>query len=268
MDTPEIDIQLIGERVAPSTLDVIDLVEILPTLRKAICAAADIPSDSRTLLQPLLSLVGVSDGSAVLRLGATHVMYAGAERIRQAVVREDYGILPHDCQAHLHGLSASLARKKWRMRLHVAEGEQDAEISQEHPFPAPAPRRARGTTTLYGKVLWVGGEKQPTASIVPLGEMHQMTVRLSDPELAREVAGRLYRIVGLDGEGVWDPVEWKLHEFKASRLLPYVAIDPVTDKAISPVNAFEELAKDAGDAWEGVDADEYVRRLRAEEDEG
>ncbi len=70
----------------------------------------------------------------------------------------------------------------------------------------------------------------------------------------------MYETIALEGEAVWDPDTWEIIEFRATRMLPYRPKDPLA--------AFRELAAASGGAWDGIDADEYVRGIRSEGDNG
>lgn len=73
-------------------------------------------------------------------------------------------------------------------------------------------------------------------------------------EMAMALASRLYQDVALEGTATWDPDTWRLRSFRVVRLLDFAAV--------SPMAAFHELAAAAGDAWDGVDALEFVRSSR------
>jgi hypothetical protein len=78
--------------------------------------------------------------------------------------------------------------------------------------------------------------------------------------LVKELGDRLYETVALEGEAVWDPESWEITEFRAVRVLPYRSGDVMA--------AFRELATVSANVWDGVDADEYVRKSRSEDNEG
>ena len=60
MDKPEFELRVAGDNIAPNTVDVEDLVEILSLLRKALILMSGIPDEPGT--ESVLSLVGINPG--------------------------------------------------------------------------------------------------------------------------------------------------------------------------------------------------------------
>jgi len=82
------------------------------------------------------------------------------------------------------------------------------------------------------------------------------TVNIKGKELAKEIAERLHKMIGVEGEATWDIDTWKLSAFTAESLVEY--------KEHDPVEAFEALSAAAGDFWNDVDPDAYVSELRSD----
>lgn len=114
---------------------------------------------------------------------------------------------------------------------------------------------ARGTTTVYGVVREVTGGPRPDALLaLHGGALLRVTL---GPGLEAPLRSRMLRAVGLEGEAAWDPQTWDVLGFHAAALLPY--------EECSAEEAFAELRRAAAGAWDGVDAAEFVRRLRADD---
>ncbi len=116
---------------------------------------------------------------------------------------------------------------------------------------AQAPR-VTGATTIYGVVTNVGG-LDASKNVRLRTRTGDLTVHMSE-SLARKVAQHIFDEVGLEGTAVWDSATMSLVAFDATRLLEY--------RRTSASEAFERLRDVAGEDFDEVDPDEYVRRLR------
>jgi len=250
-----------GEGLSPETLDVTDLAKLLPRIRESVRATAGIPADRGSRRQMLMSLVGVEKGSVSLRvLPSGGVMCEGMDRMIEAVALETTRLLGREASQTLYDLSQFIERQFWRVCLRSNTGSGVAEISRDRPIPPPAPVRVREKRTLYGVLCKLQSKpdgKGCTATI-ELTRGGQQTVSLSEPML-RELGKRILEPIGLEGEARVDPASWKIVEFTATALTPY------RGSAVGGV--VRALRETAGDAWKGVDAVEYVKQVRSEEDE-
>jgi hypothetical protein len=111
----------------------------------------------------------------------------------------------------------------------------------------------RGTTTVYGTVVRVDGL---TVDLLTLtGERLSATCGGS---LADSLSARVGSEVGLDGDAVWGPPpDMPMVSFAITRLLPY--------RRTPIIEAFAELREAVDGAYDGVDADAYVRELRGDD---
>jgi hypothetical protein len=111
----------------------------------------------------------------------------------------------------------------------------------------------RGTTTVYGTVVRVDGL---TVDLLTLtGERLSATCGGS---LADSLSARVGSEVGLDGDAVWGPPPD----------MPLVSVMDVFRYGSSRVianEAFAELREAVDGAYDGVDADAYVRELRGDD---
>ena len=177
-----------------------------------------------------------------------------ASALSESIETGDYSALPPKVHKELYRLSQQAEKQNWSFgfvenSLHQIRA---ATISQEKPVPAPNLPPLRGSTTLYGRCIRVGGV-EPHAQVRPLGAGKLLYIEVTE-SMARALARCLYEEVALEGEASWDPETWEIETFRATRLMEYKAIDPLI--------AFRELADAAGDRWDNVDAEEFVRDLR------
>lgn len=117
------------------------------------------------------------------------------------------------------------------------------------PFP-----RFNGETTIYGKVLRIGG-KSPKVALELDGAT--LTCEVDSESLAIELAARLYQEVGLVGLARWSAKDGKLEEFKVTGITYY--------EAGSYVEALNQLSKLVGKYFDDIDdVEAYIEELRSD----
>lgn len=248
----------------PEEVSVGYLSELLDRLEKFLSAYAKAKDLEISVSGPVLSLVDVKSGSEglVLSVPAPAVQAIAAASI--AVLHGDYGTLPRSAHQELFGLSEQLRSRGWSASFeeNLAAGIAPAKISPERGvLPPPEPTRIKGTTTLLAKCMRVGGATVPRAEIRLSQTGELLYVDVSE-EIARTLGRMLYEDVVLEGTATWNAETWKIMDFKITGITDFTRVEP--HKAI------EELARAARGQWDGVDALEYVRRLRGygESEEG
>jgi hypothetical protein len=259
MTRSQFQIHLSGNTVAPEVIDVIDLFTLLGDFRKAVCVTVGITQDRRAEGEPLISLVGVETGSSKLSLVASATALLGASIITQAVAEDDYSRVPLEAQTALSNVSKLVVQRGWELQFVPDQSGaiRPARISRDHEVPDPAARTMSGTTTIYGRCMRVGGE-EPVARIKLTKNQRTITAELTEA-LAKLLAPRLYEEVGLEGVAQWRTVDWEIVHFQAKRILEY--------RPAGPVGAFADLAEAAAGRWWSIDAEDFVRKMRSEDDE-
>lgn len=256
MSDAAVELRLRGAGLHPETLRASDLAQVLVCFEKAIEAAATVLPSEDEPRPVVVSLTAVRDGSACLELTVSPAVWDAVVTVARSIEDREYGRLPRAAQTRLADLSKFAVGRGWEAEL-VSPSLRRAVISASNPVPHPPPSRLRGTTTLVGQCVRVGGV-EPGVQVRPLRGGKLVTVQ-ARKELVKELGERLYETVALEGEAVWDPdSSWEMTEFRAARLLPYRPHDPLA--------AFRALATAAGEAWKDVDAEEYVRAARSEDD--
>lgn len=247
-DRYPVELRLEGEESDPEALDLYDLCGSLRALTSVILKHGDISPEAGR--PPVVSLTGVTGGqSTLLELSMTDAGRAAVSDLTGNLVREDNGFKPevliglrqlHDRLAR-RGLALSF-RDNFELGIHAVE--------LDAPYD---PQILTETTTIYGKCMRVGGQRPPTAEI-RTEESGVVIARLSSTKLASSLASRLYDRVALEGKARWVLPEFQMSEFEATDLLPYV------DRGLE--HAFAQLRDLVGDAWDEMDAADYVADLR------
>jgi hypothetical protein len=115
------------------------------------------------------------------------------------------------------------------------------------------PLPLKGETVVYGTVMRVGGKK-PRLMFQPVGLDHVKYSDVTRP-LARQLATKLYQVVGLRGIAQWDAQTFELDELEVEEVIDYVPI-PVSE-------AFEGLSNLIGKYYADIDdVEDYVANLR------
>jgi hypothetical protein len=252
-------IKLSGAGVSPEAVRASDLADFLVHFEKAILETAL----SRGEIKPeaiedaTVSLVAIESGSEALTFALTGEVFPGASLISRAIAEHDFSDLPVKAHQALHEISNQAARKDWTVEFVADSSRQirEAVISAEAPVPPPKIVTALGDTTIYGRLIRVGGVR-PRAMVMMADESY-LFVDLTE-SMAVELASkeRLYKDVGLEGTAKWRVDTWEILEFKAKRITAY------QPHKTNLVKTFEALAEAAGDRWEGVDVEQFVAELR------
>ena len=251
-------LRMIGERVTPETVRAGDLADLVADLEAAIIAANPEPVDGVDIGEATVSLVGIEAGSNRLTFAVLAAALPWVGAITEAISSDRCDRLPARSHERLHKISKQAERKGWAIEF---DGDRErniaeATISAEHPVPPPTPSVATGQTTIWGRLMRVGGAK-PRAEI-RLPDNNLLYFDLSE-QLAKELSEGLYETVSVEGVATWDVDSGSLTDFKATRILSY------RPEKSNLVRAFEELAAASKGRWDGVDAARYVDELRSED---
>jgi len=246
-------LDLLGEGVLPETTRASDLADLVAHFEKAILETAAAQGVELTD-ESFVSLVGIEPGSNRLTWAVATMVLPAVTAVSGATASGNFDQLPRAAHQALHDISNRAADRHWLVKF-VSDDPTAvpaAEISEDHPIPPPPPvPEVRGTTTLFGRCIRVGGVR-PRAEI-SLERGGTLFIDVSE-SLARKLAQRLYDQVCLDGEASWDAETWSIQSFKATAMADYAPG--------SLVNAFRDLAADADGAFDGLDAQEYVQQCR------
>jgi hypothetical protein len=256
MNRHEVQVAITGAQVSPEDVSLRELVAVLGRLDAAIQAFAaeklEVPEGVS------VSLVDIRPGSESLVFSVPDPLLPAVAVISSSFRDRDFSQLPKAAYKELYELSETVTRRGWglEIREQPEAGIPYASLTPDAPLVPPmGPVYLKGTSTVHGRCLRVGGSTKPRAEIrLSNGEL--LNVDLSEA-LAKELAPQLYEEVALEGTATWNPDTWEIESFRVTEVLPYRKTDPAL--------AFRELAEAAGGRWDEVDPVEYVRSLRDEE---
>lgn len=251
-----------GISARPDTIGMGELGDLLKRLEAAIRSAVS-PEDRIEQSgnpDPLVSLVSLREGdSSDMGMAVLDYGVPALAGITEAIATGDYSRIAPDSQAELSNISKWVSRRKFE--LEIEEDSQfnirRAVISRKRPVPSPSSTALTvdGVTTAWGYLVRAGGEKPRAALRFPNGTKVTIT---ADEIVTKELGGRLYEDVGIEGIGTWRIRDWKLVAFKATRVLEY------RPQQTDPVQTFKDLANASKGRWDEIDAETFVREIRGE----
>lgn len=259
MNRHRVEMAITGETVSPESVSVSLLSEILTRIERAIGAYAQAKMAEVATEDLTISLVDIRAGSECLTFSVPEPLVPAVAGISKALELGEHDDLPRSTYTELYEISDMVSRRGWNfeIREQPRQNVRPAVFGFENALPPPSePVRVRGTTTLHGRCLRVGGATQPKAEIRPATGSKILNVELSE-EIAKQLATRLYEEVVLQGEATWNSETWEVESFRVSSVTNY--------RRTEPTLAFRELAEAAGSEWDEVDAAAYVRALRADD---
>jgi hypothetical protein len=255
MDISSFKITIRGPGVSPETTRLSDLAEFLGRIETSISETAR-SQGVEIGDEDILSLTGIDKSSNKLTFAVTSLLLPPAISVSQAVETKQYEKLPRKAHEALYEVSKQAVSRNWKIKFNENRrlGIKGGMISEENQVPpAPPIQYAKGTTTIYGRCIRVGGLK-PKAEIRLL-QVETLYIELSE-QMAKELGKSLYEEVCIEGRAKWNTEDWSIKEFQGMRVADFKATDMVT--------AFKNLAAAAKGKWDGVDAMEYVKSLRTE----
>jgi hypothetical protein len=259
----QILIKLTGADVSPETVRARDLAEFLVQFETAIletvAATKKVPPEIAAR-EWIVSLLKIERGSESLTFALSGEVIDGASLLSLAHYSRDYSQIPFKAQEALHKISSQATENFWNVEFVEDKGLniKSAVISAENPVPLPRIAKVQGDTTIYGKLIRVGGV-EPRA-MLQMPDRNYIYIALKE-EMALSLASkeRLYKQVGIEGTATWRVDTMELLDFKAKRITAY---QPHNSNL---VETFTELAKSAGGRWDELDAEKFVAELRGRE---
>ncbi len=219
-------------------------------------AADDVGTDG----PPDVSIAEVAEQSLWIKQRLSQRARTATLVILTALNTGDYSGLPSLAHKRLVDLSKLLIGQG-RVAIFSGVGGLTAEISASRPVPELKPRLVRHRTTLYGHVVYVGGIKGQKATLVLVNTGKPKDIDVDSVDLVKELAKRLYDVVGVRGTAWTDMRTGDAESFVAESLTPY------RGKSADSLAALDRLAVDYPDVWRDVDIPAYVSSLRDGEDD-
>jgi hypothetical protein len=202
-----------------------------------------------------VSLSSVSEQSIYTGLNLTERCRVGTAVLMAAISTGDFSSVPPLAHKKLVAFSRQLIGQGRIATLRGA-GVPDVEISATKPIPEVKPKLVKHQTTLYAKVVGAGGIRTHRATLVLSNPTRTLEVDVESPDLVKQLAARMYEVVGVRGTAWTDLRTETLESFKVEGLTRYRGGDA------DPIAALNKIAADFPEAWAGVDVSSVISELR------
>jgi hypothetical protein len=207
---------------------------------------------------PLLSLVGIGEGSDLLTFSTPELGLPVVAVLSKAIASQNYGPLPSEAHEALWKASEKILDAGWSLEFLEDKrgGIVPSRVTKEEKVPPPPkPVEISGKTSILARCLRVGGATKPKAELRVVQGGALLHVGVSET-IAKALGRHLYEEAILHGRARWNSKTQELVEFEIERVEEFARTDPQA--------AFDELARSAGTAWDDIDAEEFVRSIRGE----
>jgi hypothetical protein len=252
-----IEVSFSGTDIKPASVKASDIAEILKAVEDMVEAQVfrDHPEIDRE--QVIVGFVNIKSESVDLQFVSPlqQIVFPIFQGIGEAVTTNDYRNLPAGSVDALDKIVTFSRKRQCVAELVTRNGHRKvlATITPDIVFEKRA--RLTGETTVYGRVVRVGG-KEPKAMVELLSGQ---TIYCETTEtIAKKLGTRLYTNVGLLGLARWDAESLKLEQFTITDVTPYEEL-PLED-------AMNQLAKAVGTYYSDVsDVNKYIADIRSSE---
>lgn len=128
------------------------------------------------------------------------------------------------------------------------DNEEISSFEPNHEIAIPKSQTITGETTLYGKIIRIGGEEPKVHFRI---DENQKLIFDIDENLAKKLSPKIYDFIGLVGIATWNSKDFSIEKFEVSRLLEF------DNKPIA--TTFTEISGLIGKYWDEVeDVENYL----------
>jgi hypothetical protein len=252
--SPLIAMRLAGHAMVPGAIRSHDLAELIDSFEEMIaCVVADrhlnIKKDD-----VVIGLASLGDGS--IRLGfksvVPSVVIPAYLSVASAVNKNEFTSLPSSSRRALDKIISFTRRHHCVAELHSPDNDElIASITPSTNTQVSG--LAQGLTTIYGRILRVGG-KNPRVTVETVsGDSIYCDVSF---EIAQELGRRLYEFAEFSGMATWNPNGWQIEEFRIESF--------ASSATKTPEQGMNELRSLVGRYFEDIDdVDSYISSLRS-----
>lgn len=248
----QIELRFVGDDINPHTVRASDLAEILKATETLVQATVLHEYPELTKEDIALSLTEIQNQSLGLRFTSPipQVVVPEFERLASLIQRHYFEALPPEANDALRRI-ATFTRKHHCVAEFRAGDRETALATVASSLVIPAAPRLPMQITIYGGVVEAGG-KRPNVQIETL--QGQVVVCDGTQSQVKELAERLYDVVGIIGLARGDVVTLEISEFHIQEILPF--------RAASILEAMRELGDAVAPHFDNLDVNEFVDSQR------
>jgi hypothetical protein len=253
MTEPLIALRLAGRDMIPGTVSSRELAAVIAAFEEMLACVVEYQHTNIEKEDVVVGLASMEDGS--IRFGFTSVLTAvvlsAYLSVAHAVTTNDFTALPHSALRALDRIVAFTRRHQCVAELRAPE--TDALLAAITPATnTQIERIAEGQTTIYGRILRVGGKTPRVTVETVTGDEIFCDVSLA---IAQALGRRLYEFAELSGVAVWNPDGWRMKEFRIESFTP--------SGTKTPEEGMNELRSLVGRYFDDIeDVEAYVSSLR------
>jgi len=195
----------------------------------------------------ILSVVGIVDDSLGIKYHPNIPEIAMAFTIiSTSFLSENFDALPSRSLDSLREVQSKIRKYNCVGQFKI-NGEPRGEITPTTEIKISENQRIKGDTTIYGKIVRVGGVSPRIR--LELIEGYGLSINVSE-EVAREIARNLYDVISLNGIATWNRKDFHVIDFDVESIGKY--------RATSNINSFNELREVLGEYWDKIDNIEEI----------
>ena len=238
-------------------LAVAELLKNVDTIIKSILNTEK-ASEKKSKYAKEFVLSSISRGSLICEFESEYQSVKTAwAKVTRAIDEDDFSEIPNKAAKALNEITKLSKSHSSNTEFWQKQDNQEIVLAVVTPFTPiieSKPILEKETTTQYGELLQIGGEKNPSARIRFLvGGTLTCTVKTT--ELACDMAGLLYQLIGVRGVATWNSNDLSLVDFQVEELTEY--------RQSSINEAIASLRKSAGKFYQDIDdIDAFIAELR------
>lgn len=249
----QIELSITGKGINPASIKAGDIANVLLSIQSAIEAYVFKQHPEIDQEQVVIGLTNIRPDSIDLEFSSPipDIVTEAFQRVGGAVATNDFSLLPNASFVALDELASFNRKHKCNTDFVIRNGSRKivATITPETRFQKP--KRLNGITTVYGKVIRVGG-RTPR---VMIGLLNGKTLFCeTKQDIAESLGSKLYKTVGLTGKAFWDS-SLNIEDFTIQEVIPY------EDKSFG--EAIRILSESASSYYDDVaDVDRFISEMR------
>lgn len=235
-------LRISGSNITPQSLKSKEVAELICSLEDAIFhfikhKNPDISKDS-----VYISLVDIKSQSAgyVFNPSIKDALLAFSA-LTLAINTNNYIDIPDKAIESLKPIKTFTKNRNCKAEFFIGD-ERLTEITPNTIIEVPKTAYLRGESTIYGEVIRVGGMESKV--VIKIDESKTLNLSISH-DLAKEIAKKLYSVVGLVGDVKWSRFTHEILDFTPTHIIPY--------SGGSIVESFSILKNEIGQYWDKID---------------
>lgn len=250
------EVRVKGEGFALEEIRLKEVTELLVAIENMLVAIVERDHPALNISKSgALGLTSLQSGSLHAGFESPHeeVVQAWYE-VSHSIETRDYSGLPPKVTDELGKIEKFNRRHDTDAEFWLNNGSRQHLATITADAGLPESLFVYGTTTLYGKLLRIGGDSRPTASL-DISADKPLNCRVKTIELASSMAHRLYDVIGVRGTAKWSIAEYKPVAFTVEQLTEY--------RQTSLTEAFDSLSEVAAKHYADLeDVNAFVADLR------